>query len=149
MNFITGKCQVLHLGRNNPMQQYRLAAIRLEDSLAGKDLEVLVDTRLTVSQQMCSCGKGGKHRPGLHWEEPCQLFEAGSPSLLLSTARPHLEYLVRFRASQYKTHRHTGLCPAKGLSWFNPSQQLSTTQPFPPPPPPPSGVRRRKGKKKK
>ena len=31
------------------------------------------------------------------------------------------------------------------LSWFNPSQQLSTTEPFPPP----SGVRRRKGKKKK
>lgn len=42
VNFITGKCQVLHLGWNNPMQQYRLAAIGLEDSLAGKDLEVLV-----------------------------------------------------------------------------------------------------------
>ena len=32
------------------------------------------------------------------------------------------------------------------LSWFNPSQQLSTTQPLPLPPP--SGVGRRKGKKK-
>ena len=33
------------------------------------------------------------------------------------------------------------------LSWFNPSQQLNTTQPFPPPPP--NGVRRRKAKEKK
>ena len=33
------------------------------------------------------------------------------------------------------------------VSWFNPSQQLNTTQPFPPPPP--NGVRRRKAKEKK
>lgn len=50
------------------MLQYRLVAIGLEDSLTGKDLEVLVDTSLITSQQMCSCSKGSKYRPGLHEE---------------------------------------------------------------------------------
>ena len=38
MQFKKGKCKVLHLGRNNPVQQYMLAAAQLESSLAEKDL---------------------------------------------------------------------------------------------------------------
>ncbi|KAK4830573.1 LOW QUALITY PROTEIN: hypothetical protein QYF61_011751 [Mycteria americana] len=44
-------CRVLHLGRNNPMHQYMLGATQLEDNLAEKALEVLVDTKLNMSQQ--------------------------------------------------------------------------------------------------
>ncbi|KAK4821753.1 hypothetical protein QYF61_000814, partial [Mycteria americana] len=43
-----GKCQVLHLWRNNPMHQYMLGADWLESSLAEKDLGVLVDTKLNM-----------------------------------------------------------------------------------------------------
>ena len=43
-----GKCPVLHLGRNNPMHQYRLGVNWLESRFAEEHLEVLVD-KLDVS----------------------------------------------------------------------------------------------------
>ena len=57
IKFNKGKCKVLHLGRNNPMQQYMLAAAQLESSLAEKDLGVLGDTRLNMGQQCAPVAK--------------------------------------------------------------------------------------------
>ena len=56
MRFNKSKCEVLHLGRITT-HQYRLWVDLLEWSSAEKDLTVLKDNRLTMSQQCALVAK--------------------------------------------------------------------------------------------
>lgn len=50
MRFDKMECEVLQLGKNNPRNQYRLAAAEWESSFAGMDLRVL-ENKLPVGEQ--------------------------------------------------------------------------------------------------
>ena len=57
MKFNKSKCRVLHVGRNNHMHQYRLGDDLLEVGSAEKDLDVLVNNSLEMSQQCALVAK--------------------------------------------------------------------------------------------
>lgn len=50
MKFSKAKCQVLCLGKNIPIHQYRLGTDLLESSSGKKNFSILVDVGMTMSQ---------------------------------------------------------------------------------------------------
>ena len=96
-SFTKGK--VLHLGRHN---QYRLGSAWLGRSLAERDLKVLVDSKLNMSQQSTAAAPKANQILGCI----CRGITSrdGEVIILLHSAlvKPHLECCVQFWSPQFK-----------------------------------------------
>ena len=91
MKFNKSKGKVLHLGRNNPMHQYRLGVVLLESSSIEK-------------KQPWECWWAACANSILGCIKRSVASRSREAILPLNSAlvRPHLQYCVQFRALQFK-----------------------------------------------
>ncbi|GAB0207930.1 mitochondrial enolase superfamily member 1 [Grus japonensis] len=102
MKFSKDKCKVLHLGKHNPGVQHRLGSMWLESSSVERDLGVLVNNKLNMSEQRAAAAKKANRMLGCINKGITSRDKEVIIPLYSALVRPHLEYCVQFWSPLYK-----------------------------------------------
>ncbi|GAB0179174.1 cAMP-dependent protein kinase inhibitor alpha [Grus japonensis] len=95
MNLSKAKCKVLHMDGSNPKHNYRLGEEWIESSPEEKDLGVLVDEKLNMSQQCALAAQKANCVLGCIKNSMASRSREVILPLYSALMRPHLEYCIQ------------------------------------------------------
>jgi ribonuclease P/MRP protein subunit RPP40 len=95
MKFNTEKCKVMHLGKNNPVNQYMLDNKNLEESGSERDLGVIIDKSLKFSEHCNKVANTANAILGMIKRTINCKSKSIITRLYKALVRPQLEYCVQ------------------------------------------------------